>query len=46
VPASSAMTQQRLGWRPAALPGLIADLDSGAAFEAGIASSSPAAHLP
>ena len=32
VPASSALTQQRLGWHPTAQPGLIADLDSGAAF--------------
>ena len=27
APASSALTQQRLGWRPTAQPGLIADLD-------------------
>lgn len=31
-PASSALTQQRLGWRPAQ-PGLIADLDAGHYFE-------------
>ena len=27
APASSALTQERLGWRPTAQPGLIADLD-------------------
>jgi len=33
-PASSALTQERLGWRPKAQPGLIADLDHARAFEA------------
>ena len=33
VPASSALTQQRLGWRPTQEPGLIADLDRATAFE-------------
>lgn len=33
-PASSALTQERLGWRPTAQPGLIADLDHASAFEA------------
>jgi nucleoside-diphosphate-sugar epimerase len=36
-PASSALTQERLGWRPAShlpQPGLIADLDHASAFEA------------
>ncbi len=33
-PASSALTQKRLGWRPTAQPGLIADLDHATAFEA------------
>ena len=32
-PASSAQTQQRLGWRPTAQPGLIEDLDHASAFE-------------
>jgi nucleoside-diphosphate-sugar epimerase len=33
-PASSALTQERLGWRPTAQPGLIEDLDHASAFEA------------
>ncbi len=33
-PASSAQTQERLGWRPTQQPGLIADLDRASAFEA------------
>jgi nucleoside-diphosphate-sugar epimerase len=33
-PASSALTQERLGWRPTTQPGLIADLDRASAFEA------------
>src|SRR5271165_714115 len=33
-PASSVQTQQRLGWRPTAQPGLIQDLDHASAFEA------------
>ncbi|MGA2574681.1 MAG: SDR family oxidoreductase [Bryobacteraceae bacterium] len=33
-PASSALTQERLGWRPTMQPGLIADLDHASAFEA------------
>jgi nucleoside-diphosphate-sugar epimerase len=33
-PASSAQTQERLGWRPTAQPGLIEDLDHASAFEA------------
>jgi nucleoside-diphosphate-sugar epimerase len=33
-PASSAQTQERLGWRPTTQPGLIADLDHASAFEA------------
>jgi nucleoside-diphosphate-sugar epimerase len=32
-PASSALTQERLGWRPTTQPGLIADLDQASAFE-------------
>jgi nucleoside-diphosphate-sugar epimerase len=32
-PASSALTQQRLGWRPTSQPGLIEDLDHASAFE-------------
>jgi hypothetical protein len=32
MPASSALTQQRLGWRPTQKPGLIADLDRASAF--------------
>jgi nucleoside-diphosphate-sugar epimerase len=32
-PASSALTQQRLGWRPTKQAGLIADLDRATAFE-------------
>jgi nucleoside-diphosphate-sugar epimerase len=32
MPASSALTQQRLGWRPTAQPGMIADLDRANAF--------------
>jgi hypothetical protein len=31
--ASSALTQQRLGWRPTQTPGLIADLDRASDFE-------------
>ena len=34
APASSALTQQRLGWRLTQQPGLIADLDRATAFEA------------
>jgi hypothetical protein len=34
APASSALTQERLGWRPTAQPGLIADLDHMRYFEA------------
>jgi nucleoside-diphosphate-sugar epimerase len=33
-PASSALTQERLGWRPTTQPGLIEDLDHASAFEA------------
>ena len=33
-PASSALTQERLGWRPTTQPGLIDDLDHASAFEA------------
>jgi nucleoside-diphosphate-sugar epimerase len=33
-PASSALTQERLGWRPTTQPGLLADLDRASAFEA------------
>jgi nucleoside-diphosphate-sugar epimerase len=33
-PASSALTQERLGWRPTSQPGLIEDLDNASAFEA------------
>ena len=33
-PASSALTQERLGWRPTSQPGMIEDLDSASAFEA------------
>jgi len=33
APASSALTQQRLGWRPTERPGLIADLDQMRYFE-------------
>jgi nucleoside-diphosphate-sugar epimerase len=33
-PASSAQTQERLGWRPTTKPGLIEDLDYASAFEA------------
>ncbi|HEV2447714.1 MAG TPA: SDR family oxidoreductase, partial [Candidatus Sulfopaludibacter sp.] len=33
APASSALTQERLGWRPTAQPGLIADLQHATAFE-------------
>jgi nucleoside-diphosphate-sugar epimerase len=32
-PASSTLTQERLGWRPTMQPGLIADLDQASAFE-------------
>ncbi len=31
-PASSALTQERLGWRPTALPGMISDLDNATVF--------------
>ena len=34
VPASSSLTQQRLGWRPTEKPGFIADLENSSAFEA------------
>jgi nucleoside-diphosphate-sugar epimerase len=34
APASSALTQERLGWRPTTQPGLIADLDHASAFAA------------
>jgi nucleoside-diphosphate-sugar epimerase len=34
VPVSSALTQERLGWRPTARPGMIADLDNMRYFEA------------
>ena len=34
APASSALTQERLGWRPTPQPGLIADLDGATAFQA------------
>lgn len=34
APASSALTQQRLGWHPTEKPGFIADLDRSSAFEA------------
>jgi nucleoside-diphosphate-sugar epimerase len=34
IPASSALTQERLGWRPTALPGMIADLNNTRYFEA------------
>jgi nucleoside-diphosphate-sugar epimerase len=34
VPASSTLTQERLGWRPTTQPGLIADLDHARYFEA------------
>lgn len=33
-PASSALTQERLGWRPTMQPGLIEDLERAIAFEA------------
>jgi hypothetical protein len=33
IPASSALTQQRLGWRPTG-PGLVADLEKGRYFDA------------
>ena len=33
-PAASALTQERLGWQPTALPGMIADLDNATIFEA------------
>ena len=33
-PASSALTQQRLGWRPTVETGMIEDLDHASAFEA------------
>jgi len=34
APASSALTQERLGWRLTQQPGLIADLDRATAFKA------------
>ena len=34
APASSALTQQRLGWHPTDKPGFIADLERSTAFEA------------
>ncbi len=34
APASSALTQQRLGWHPTEKPGFIADLDRSSTFEA------------
>ncbi len=34
APASSALTRQRLGWRPTEKPGLIADLERASAFDA------------
>jgi nucleoside-diphosphate-sugar epimerase len=34
VPASSALTRERLGWRPTAQPGMIEDLDHASAFAA------------
>ncbi|MCC5670478.1 SDR family oxidoreductase [Nostoc sp. CHAB 5784] len=34
APASSALTQQRLGWHPTEKPGFIADLERSSAFEA------------
>jgi nucleoside-diphosphate-sugar epimerase len=34
APASSALTQERLGWRPTQTTGLIADLERASAFEA------------
>ena len=34
APASSALTQQRLGWHPIQKPGFIADLERSSAFEA------------
>jgi nucleoside-diphosphate-sugar epimerase len=34
APASSALTQQRLGWHPTDKPGFIADLERASAFEA------------
>ena len=33
-PASSALTQERLGWHPTALSGMIEDLDNASAFTA------------
>jgi len=33
APASSVLTQERLGWRPTQQPGLIADLDHATSFE-------------
>jgi nucleoside-diphosphate-sugar epimerase len=33
-PASSALTQERLGWRPTGQPGMLADLDRATAFAA------------
>jgi nucleoside-diphosphate-sugar epimerase len=34
IPASSALTQERLGWRPTAQPGMISDLNHARDFEA------------
>jgi len=34
APASSALTQQRLGWRPTEKPGFVADLERSGAFAA------------
>jgi len=33
APASSELTQQRLGWRPTEEPGFLADLERSSAFE-------------
>jgi nucleoside-diphosphate-sugar epimerase len=33
APASSVLTQERLGWRPTTQPGMIEDLDHASAFE-------------
>jgi hypothetical protein len=38
-PTSSALTQERLAWRPTMQPGLIAELDHASAFEASISRS-------
>lgn len=34
IPASSALTQQQLGWRPTGQPGFMADLERSSAFDA------------